>query len=414
MLQTKIFHPPDNRKAADSELTAGQNACHPSYCKETSSTLWLGMEAFLGMGNGARKSTQGDTQGPKPPPAALAASPGDRAERRRAGPGRAGALGPRCPASSQGAACGRAGSGAEVPLTARPGQRGERPRGAAAAAEALPRDAPTGRGCPAAAATPPDDERRGLGRTARYLKERGRPAAVGEQDEVGAGARLQRQEAAAELDAAAGAQPAQREALAQRRHVREPPPLAGLGVLRRAAAGKALRMRSCPWGPGRRKGPQPIGGCRRCPAGRWAPRRVSGRAPAASPEGAGRHRAAYRALRARWSQRSAISSSEQRHRAGRPAAPGPPAAAASPARPGPSRAIATPRGVTGATRRGQERRGSRRLASAPSSVAGFNGPLKRVSVECLGFVRSRRRNLFLHEHDPAPPIVIAAGWGSGV
>lgn len=59
----------------------------------------------------------------------------------------------------------------------------------------------------------------GLRRAGRYLKERGRPAAVGEQDVVGAGARLQGQDPPALPDAAAGPQAAEREGLAQRRHL---------------------------------------------------------------------------------------------------------------------------------------------------------------------------------------------------
>lgn len=61
-------------------------------------------------------------------------------------------------------------------------------------------------------------ERPGLG---CYLKKRGRPAAVGEQDVVGVSARLQRQEAATEADATGGPQTAQREGLAQGRHLSE-------------------------------------------------------------------------------------------------------------------------------------------------------------------------------------------------
>lgn len=93
----------------------------------------------------------------------------------------------------------------------------------------------------------------GRGWTGRYLEERGRPAAVGEQDVIGVGARLQRQETAAEADAATGTQTAQREALAQRRHLREPPPLARLGAARDPASGWGgtrwggiARMRRCP------------------------------------------------------------------------------------------------------------------------------------------------------------------------
>lgn len=112
----------------------------------------------------------------------------------------------------------------------------------------------------------------------RYLKERGRPAAVGEQDVVGVGARLQRQEAAAEADAAAGTQTAQREALAQRRHFREPPPLARLGTGPETALplsrGGTSRMRRRPrpaegeW----RKRPRPFGNFRARPGWRKRPR----------------------------------------------------------------------------------------------------------------------------------------------
>lgn len=111
---------------------------------------------------------------------------------------------------------------------------------------ALRGDPPTGRGRPSAAATPPAA---GVG-PGRYLKERGRPAAVGEQDVVGLGARLQRQEAAAEADTGTGTQTAQREALAQRRHLGERPPLARLG--------RGVTRRGVEW----RKQPRPFGSFR--------------------------------------------------------------------------------------------------------------------------------------------------------
>lgn len=96
----------------------------------------------------------------------------------------------------------------------------------------------------------------GLRRAGRYLKERGRPAAVGEQDVVGAGARLQGQDPPALPDAAAGPQAAEREGLAQRRHLsaaatsRETPRGSGEGWGHAAHA----RCGSAPGGGGNGRG----------------------------------------------------------------------------------------------------------------------------------------------------------------
>lgn len=95
------------------------------------------------------------------------------------------------------------------------GQRGlartgrERGNAGSSAAPALPGTPPPPcRGCPGQRCRP--SSTRG-----RYLEERGGPAALREQHEVAARARLQTQPGAA----AAGARPAQREALAQGRHL---------------------------------------------------------------------------------------------------------------------------------------------------------------------------------------------------
>lgn len=96
----------------------------------------------------------------------------------------------------------------------------------------------------------------GLRRAGRYLKERGRPAAVGEQDVVGAGARLQGQDPPALPDAAAGPQAAEREGLAQRRHLsaaatyRENPRVSGEGW----GARGACAVRLGPGGGGKGRG----------------------------------------------------------------------------------------------------------------------------------------------------------------
>lgn len=109
----------------------------------------------------------------------------------------------------------------------------------------------------------------GLRRAGRYLKERGRPAAVGEQDVVGAGARLQGQDPPALPDAAAGPQAAEREGLAQRRHLsaaatyRENPRVSGEGWGARGAC--AVRLGPGGGGNGRGRSARGRG------AERWGP-----------------------------------------------------------------------------------------------------------------------------------------------
>lgn len=84
----------------------------------------------------------------------------------------------------------------------------ERGNTGSSAAPARPGTPPPCRGSPGQRCRPPSTR-------GRYLEERGGPAALGEQHQVRARARLQAQPGAV----AAGARPAQREALAQRRHL---------------------------------------------------------------------------------------------------------------------------------------------------------------------------------------------------
>lgn len=140
--------------------------------------------------------------------------------------------------------------------------------------------------------------------------------------------------------------------------------------------GAALRMRSCPRGGGWRKGPRPVGSLRSCRRAVYAAQGRGGHTPCRRLcRGRGQASSSLPSVPSARSERSRVLQNSVTER-GNPRREG----CLQPPLPRRVRAVASPfrhRQVSPVSlSRGQERKVSRRLASTPSNVAGFNSPLK--------------------------------------